>query len=85
MKVMLVGNQNGDFYKLPLRINNSAHALLGERVSSDVWHSRLGHLNSRAVHDLISRNIISSSCNKVSTCDSCFNESHIVYHIKYEI
>lgn len=46
-------------YQLQLPVNKEPESLISEKVSGDQWHVRLGHLHSKAVRDLASRNAIS--------------------------
>jgi hypothetical protein len=73
-KLLLQGPSRGDIYpwlslvprtRLPL-------ALLGERVSLNKWHSRLGHPTLRVVRCVLSSHQLPITSNKaVSVCYSC--------------
>lgn len=70
-KVLAEGKEEVGLYHLPLALNKSPEALSSERVSSNRWHLRLGHLNNQAGKKMVSNSLISTNCKQISNCDSC--------------
>lgn len=71
-KVLMTGAQRNGLYELPVVINRNSEVMLGYRVSSKLWHCRLGHLHQRVVDSLVNKNLLVSSCKNSPKCDSCF-------------
>jgi len=73
-KLLLQGPSRGGLYPWPSLVprTRSPLALLGERVSLNKWHSRLGHPALRVVRRVLSSHQLLVTSNKAtSICSSC--------------
>lgn len=52
-------------------LNLNPHALVGERVSTSMWHARLGHTSPTITRFVINSNGLPTSSNKLGICDAC--------------
>jgi len=72
--LLLQGPSKGGLYPWPSRLSfsRSPSALIGERVSVDQWHSRLGHPALRVVRRLLTSHQLLFTSNKtVAVSSSC--------------
>ncbi|KAM2436022.1 hypothetical protein PS1_025908 [Malus domestica] len=73
-KVMYQGLSNNDVYPLPVLKSSpvSPAAYIGQRISSALWHCRLGHPANQVLKAALSKADISFSCKDSSpTCKAC--------------
>lgn len=80
-EVIAEGRKEASLYQLPMRITRHPKVLSSERISSNRWHARLGHLHEQAVKQLINKSVISSNYKTMSDCDFCLrNKSSSLPH-----
>jgi hypothetical protein len=73
-RLLFQGPSRGGLYPWPSQLphSSSPFALVGERVSLDQWHSRLGHPAMRVVHCVLSSYQLPVKSNKSNVfCSSC--------------
>ena len=80
-KPLLQGTVKDGLYLLAEAHPHKVHLLeanVGERVGSDSWHHRLGHLNIQVLQQIISTyGLPTPSINKTISCDACLaSKSH---------
>jgi GAG-pre-integrase domain len=65
-------------YIFPPQITSPPHALFGEKVSTDLWHMRLGHPSSSTTHNMLLLHSLPCTSNKMTLYnDCCVAKSHI--------
>ena len=70
MRPILQARLLNGLYTFPLHLS-SPHALLGERVSMDLWHSRLGHPSSDTTLKVLQSHLLPCHSTKMSLCHHC--------------
>jgi hypothetical protein len=67
--------QNNDLYHL----NSSPQALVGDRVSTFIWHKRLRHTSSSTTHFIIKSHALPITSTKLDFCgDCCKAKAHVL-------
>lgn len=66
-----VTSVNGLFHLIPPSSSSSPQAFLEVRVSSDLWHARLGYPSHSTTLDVISSYSLPCTSNKLSLCQHC--------------
>lgn len=59
-QILMQGVQNHGLYQLPVVIDRSQHALVGEKTSKQLWHCHMVHLHHKSVEALVNKNLLLS-------------------------
>ena len=82
-KIVLKGIREGNIYALNLNslCVNDATCLVVNDNSMDLWHRRLGHINTSTISKLIKKNLIRGvpklNLNELHMCDACIRGKQV--------